>query len=69
MAVQHWRVEWLRGDTPHPRSGVATLRRYTMFKVSIRGHEETPNFQGKEQWLCFAGALAHVQGKRKPSKK
>ena len=31
-----------------------------------------PWVQGKEQWLCFAGAAMkrdpHVQGKRKPSK-
>ena len=62
--MPHWRVEWLREDTPLPRSGVVTVRRYTMSKVRSGGHEETPNFQGKEKWLRFAGALAHVQGKR-----
>ena len=25
--------EWLRGDTPHPRSGAAAVRRYPKFKV------------------------------------
>ena len=25
-------------------------------KVSSSGHEEIPHIQGKEQWLCFAGA-------------
>ena len=39
-----------------------------MSKVRGGGHEETPNFQGKGQWLRFAGALPHVQGKRNPSK-
>ena len=42
--------EWqLRG---HRR----TERSYSMSKVRRGGHEERPLAQGKEQWLCFAGA-------------
>ena len=29
---------------------------YSMFKVRRGGCEEIPLVQGKEQWLCFAGA-------------
>ena len=49
-----------------------------MFKVRRGGGEEIPLIQVKEQWLCFAGVavlcwsnceeIAHVQGKRNPSK-
>ena len=43
-----------------------------MLKVRKGGSEEIPLVQGKEQWLCFAGAAMktypHVQGKRNPSK-
>ena len=31
-------------------------RSYSMFKVRRGGGEEIPLIQGKEQWLCFAGA-------------
>ena len=37
----------------------------------MRRGEEIHLVQGKEQWLCFAGAavkIPHVQGKRNPSK-
>ena len=37
----------------------------------MRRGEEIHRVQGKEQWLCFAGAavkIPHVQGKRNPSK-
>ena len=40
-------------------------------KVKKGGGEEIPLFQGKEQWLRFAGAavkISHTQGKRNPSK-
>ena len=41
-------------------------------KVRNGGSKEIPLIQGKEQWLCFAGAAVkrypHVQSKRKPSK-
>ena len=40
-------------------------------KVRKGGGEEIPLVQGKEQWLCFAGATVkryHAQGKRNPSK-
>ena len=46
-------------------------RSYSTFKVRRGGGEEIPLVQGKEQWLCFAGAavkIPHVQGKRNPSK-
>ena len=43
-----------------------------MLKVRNGGGMEIPLVQGKEQWLCFAGAAVkrypHVQGKRNPSK-
>ena len=31
-------------------------RSYSTFKVRRVGPEEIPLVQGKEQWLCFAGA-------------
>ena len=40
-------------------------------KVRKGGGEEIHFVQGKEQWLCFAGAaveITHAQGKRNPSK-
>ena len=40
---------WLRG---HRRAE----RDYSTFKVRRGGSEELPLIQGKEQWLCFAGA-------------
>ena len=46
-------------------------RSYFMFKVGRGGGEEISLIQGKEQWLCFAGAaveIPHVQGKGNPSK-
>ena len=43
-----------------------------MLKVRKGGNEEIPLIQGKEQWLCFAGAAVkrypYVQGKRNPRK-
>jgi len=43
-----------------------------MLKVRKGGGEEISLVQGKEQWLCFAGAgmkrYPHAQGKRNPSK-
>ena len=42
--------EWrLRGRRRAERS-------YSTFKVRRGGGEEIPLVQGKEQWLCFAGA-------------
>ena len=35
------------------------------------GSEELPLIEGREKWLCFAGAaieIPHTQGKRNPSK-
>ena len=32
------------------------MRSYSTFKVRRGGGEEIPLVQGKEQWLCFAGA-------------
>ena len=40
---------WLRGRRRAERS-------YSTFKVRRGGGEEIPLVQGKEQWLCFAGA-------------
>ena len=40
---------WLHGCRRAERS-------YYMFKVRRGGGEEIPLIQGKEQWLCFAGA-------------
>ena len=40
-------------------------------KVRNGGGKEIPLVQGKEQWLCFAGAavkIPHTQDKRNPSK-
>ena len=38
----------------------------------MKVRKEIPFVQGKEQWLCFAGAaweeIPHAQGKRNPSK-
>ena len=40
---------WLPGRRRADRS-------YSTFKVRRGGGEEIPLIQGKEQWLCFAGA-------------
>ena len=40
---------WLREHRRAERS-------YSTFKVRRGGHEEIALVQGKEQWLCFAGA-------------
>ena len=40
-------------------------RSYSTFKVRRGGCEEIPLVQGKEQWLCFAGAAV----KRYPTTK
>ena len=40
---------WLCGHRRAERS-------YSMFKVRRGSREEIPLVQGKEQWLCFAGA-------------
>ena len=46
-------------------------RSYSMFKVRRGGREKIPLVQGKEQWMCFAGAAMkrYLQGKRNPSKR
>ena len=38
---------------------------YSTFKVRRGSHEEIPLIQGKEHWLCFAGAAV----KRYPASK
>ena len=40
-------------------------RSYSTFKIKRVGSEEIPFVQGKEQWLCFAGAAV----KRYPTSK
>ena len=40
---------WLHGHRRDERS-------YSTFKVRSGGNEEISLVQGKEQWLCFAGA-------------
>ena len=50
--------QWLRGGRKAERS-------YFTFKVRRGGGEEIPLVQGKEQWLCFAGAAV----KRYPTSK
>ena len=40
-------------------------RSYSMFKVSRGGSEQISLIQGKQQWLCFAGAAL----KRYPTSK
>ena len=49
---------WLHGHRRVERS-------YSTFKVRRGGSEEIPFVQGKEQWLCFAGAAV----KRYPTPK
>ena len=46
---------------PHVQGVVAAQarraeRNFSKFKVRRGGCEEIPLIQGKEQWLCFAGA-------------
>ena len=41
------------------------MRCYSTLKVRRGGSEEIPLIQGKEQWLCFAGAAM----KRYPTSK
>ena len=40
-------------------------RSYSIFKVRRDSYEEIPLLQGKERWLCFAGAAV----KRYPTSK
>ena len=51
---------------------MSLLKSYPTLKVRNGGGKEIPLIQGKEQWLCFAGAAKkrypHVQGKRNTSK-
>ena len=61
-----------RGREEHPTSKEWWLhgcrrakRSYSTFKVRRGGSEEIPLIQGKEQWLCFAGAAV----KRYPTSK
>ena len=49
---------WLHGSRRAERS-------FSMFKVRRGSREEIPPLQGKEQWLCFAGAAV----KRDPTSK
>ena len=51
-------LRWLPGHRRAERS-------YSTFKVRRGGREEIPLIQGKEQWLCFAGAAV----KRYPTSK
>ena len=51
-------MRWLRG-------GRRAYRSYTTFKVRKGGSKEIALIQGKEQWLCFAGAAV----KRYPTPK
>ena len=65
-AVHAWEIlkevtiifKWLRRRRRAERS-------YSTFKVRKGGHEEIPLVQGKEWWLCFAGAAM----KRYPTSK
>ena len=70
--------EWQRGATPHPKSGAAAERSNPMLKErwlhwQRRAERSYSTFkvwrgdlvQGKEQWLCFAGAAV----KRYPTSK
>ena len=56
---------------PHIQGAVAA-RAQEGREVRRGSGEEIPLVQGKEQWLCFAGAAMkrypHVKGKRNPSK-
>ena len=47
---------WLKGATPHPSSVTVVERSYPTSKDRGSDREELPHIQGKEQWLCFAGA-------------
>ena len=54
-------------EQPHVQGAAdaKTERSYSTFKVRRGGSEEIPLDQGKEQWLCFAGAAV----KRFPTSK
>ena len=54
-----------RGATPRPGSGMASERSYPASRLREGLREELPHVQGKEQWLCFAGAAM----KRYPTSK
>ena len=58
IAAQQKKQQWLHRHRKAERS-------YSMFKVRRGGSEEIPLIQGKEQWLCFAGAAM----KRYPTSK
>ena len=78
LAVTDRAEAWPRGATPRPRSGAAAERSYPTSKEQwLRGHRRAERsystfkvrrgdlVQGKEQWLCFAGATV----KRYPTSK
>ena len=46
----------LSSKEPWLRGGKRAWRSYPMLKVRKGGGEEISLVQGKEQWLCFAGA-------------
>ena len=56
--------EWLRGATPHPRSGAAAGRSYPTSKVRGGIREEQPHLQGAVAARAQEGLeeLLHVQG-------
>ena len=54
-----------RGAIPHPGSGMASKRSYPTSRLRDGLREELSHVQGKEQWLCFAGAAM----KRYPTSK
>ena len=56
IASEAWQLRWRRSNAE---------RSYPMSKVRGSGQEELPHVQGKEQWLCFAGAAM----KRYPTSK
>ena len=58
LSIYMSKEQWLRGHRRAERS-------YSTFKVRRGSGEEIPLVQGKEQWLCFAGAAV----KRHPTSK
>ena len=57
-------------EQPHVQGAVAArvqegLESYPTLKVRKGGSEETHLVQGKEQWLCFAGAAVKKYPKPK----
>ena len=53
-SILAWKIPWM--EESGRLQSMRAERSYSTFKVRRGSREEIPLVQGKEQWLCFAGA-------------